>query len=120
MLRIKSDVFIYIISGDIMILAVSGKTNEELFSNKKIIFLESPCNIKDITEKDNILFIDDDILISDDGFFINQKEDDSLINQISIDELLIMVDIKWIILKKIYSKIDEICDFYNLNYLLLK
>lgn len=103
-----------------MILVISGKMNEEVLSNKKIIFLESPCNLKNITEKENILVIDKDIEINNEGFFINKLEEDSLINQISIDELLIMVDIKLIILLKNIEKIKEISKFYSLNYLILK
>ena len=117
-----------------MIIVVSGKINNKVSSNKKIIFLESPCNIKNITDKENILVIDETVTINDDGYFknklINNIEVDDLdldnnelnylIDQISIDELIIMVDFKLIIMEKNQEKIKEISKFYNIDYVTLK
>lgn len=103
-----------------MFIVVSDKINEEILANKKIIFLESPCNIKNITDENNYLIIDKNISIKEDGFFTVKDNENSLINQISIDELLIMVNIKLIILKEINQKIVEISNYYNIDYLILK
>ena len=110
-------IFIWVI---VVLIVVSDKINNKLISNKKIIFLESPCNIKTIEEKDNYLFIDESINIKEDGYFYNSFDNDSLINQISLDELLIMTDIKLIIVNNDSDKVKEISDFFNVDYIVLK
>lgn len=103
-----------------MFIVVSEKVNKELLTNKKIIFLESPCNIKNIIDENNYLIIDENITIKEDGFFCVKNNKNSLINQISIDELLIMTNIKLIISKEYNDKIKEVSDFYNFDYIILK
>lgn len=101
-------------------IVVSDNVNEEFITNQKIIFLESPCNIKDIDDLENYLIIGKNIIIKEDGYFRNLLDEDSLINQLSIDELLIMVNIKLIIMKNYFEKVEEISNFYKINYIILK
>lgn len=103
-----------------MFIVVSDKVNDKLISNKKIIFLESPCNIKTIEDKGNYLLIDKSVNVKEDGYFYNSFDNDSLINQISLDELLIMTDIRLIIVNNDCEKVKEISDYFNVDYIILK
>ena len=108
-----------------MFIIVSEKPNDKLYINKKIIFLESACLIKFINDDYNLLFIlSDNIELKEDGFFIDKLNKESKINDLSIDEIIISLNIKYIFLKNkddnSILKVKEVSSFYNIPYAIIK
>lgn len=76
------------------------------FKNNNIVFLEKPCSLKTIKNKNNILVIGN-ININNEG----------LIEELGyyIDEVFITVKIDLVISLKNNQKLKEVCAFYNID-----
>lgn len=93
-----------------MLIIISPHKNNKSFSeaknDNKILFLDKICHLKKIKDKNNILLINCNLL-NDNGII-------ELYN-FCLEEVFISLKINIVISINSNNKIQEICDFYQIN-----